>query len=798
MKLRYIFAIVMALAITMPAISQEKKKTREEVLNMTMEEMSSLPLEELMGLMDIVGVSSIEELYDLLLNKDVTSASKKEESLFDSPLSTTVLSHDEIQSSGATCIEEALRLVPGIIVREKNNGNYDVHIRGLDNLPPKNMMLQSENTSTLVMINGRPVFNYAMGGIIWESLPVSLGDIDRIEVVRGPSSALYGPNAVSGAINIITKTIDSSTPLISANIQGGNLNTYMGDIGFRKQINSKFSIGVTGNYETRNRNNDELYVFKEGKSFSKDAYEVLTDANGYTYLDPKDDIDELFPDPGKSKEKSGINGYLSYEINSDAILNLSGGYQYSFANASTLGDNATSMAGRESKTSYVDLNANLYGFDIQGSYMFGFQDFGVGNLGFQTDMAQFNSNIEYNLQLKNLSIRPGVNYMSVYYDDSKHIPALGSGFFNGKKDMNIFATSLRLDYLATEKLRLVAALRAEKYAHSDQWTPSWQFVSSYKINDKNNFRLVYSRANRSPFIIDLHSNFLWDREGRPSPDFIYFGGNKNMDVMVSDLFEAGYRTRPSKNVLIDIEAYYSKSKNFTVLAPDSTNFIIPVAMVGTDPTPLAMPTVTAYMQYQNIDLEAKQMGLTISLDWVLSEKLIAKSHLSVQQTKLDNYNPVTRDEMIAMQANAIYPSDGSNGLLAQKIYESAITGQIPQYPNMTSLSVSSDYKPTDYQNNFKHEATPNFWGSIGLNYKPTQKLNIFSNAYIYGKQTFMNQYDTSDVDSKIILNLKANYQLSESLSVFANLRNILNNEKQEFAFMDEIGGLYLVGLNFKL
>ena len=44
-------------------------------------------------------------------------------------------------ASGATCFEEALRMVPGVIVREKTNGNFDVHIRGNDNIPAKNMML---------------------------------------------------------------------------------------------------------------------------------------------------------------------------------------------------------------------------------------------------------------------------------------------------------------------------------------------------------------------------------------------------------------------------------------------------------------------------------------------------------------------------------------------------------------------------------------------------------------------------------------------------------------------------------
>lgn len=261
MLLRKYISLILWMAVTISVYAQENKIdihsiSREQVLEMKIEELALYDLDELSQLMDIVGASSLDELYDLLLNKEVTSASKTEENLFDSPLSTTVLSHDQIIASGATCIEEALRLVPGVIVREKTNGNYDVHIRGNDNLPSKNMLLYSENMNTLVMINGRPVFNYSHGGTIWETLPIGFEDIDRIEVIRGPSSALYGPNAVSGVINIITQMITSETPLISGNFQGGSLSSYIGDIAFRKKINKKWSIGShwqLRNTQTRKR-----------------------------------------------------------------------------------------------------------------------------------------------------------------------------------------------------------------------------------------------------------------------------------------------------------------------------------------------------------------------------------------------------------------------------------------------------------------------------------------------------------------------------------------------------------------
>src|SRR5690606_3233980 len=100
---------------------------------------------------------SEDELFDLsledLMDIQVVSASKKEESLFDAPLSATVISRGEIEKSGATSIMEALRLAPGVIVREQNNGSYDIHIRGLDNVPPYTYFSASTSVTTLVMID---------------------------------------------------------------------------------------------------------------------------------------------------------------------------------------------------------------------------------------------------------------------------------------------------------------------------------------------------------------------------------------------------------------------------------------------------------------------------------------------------------------------------------------------------------------------------------------------------------------------------------------------------------------------
>ncbi len=75
-----------------------------------------------MEIMDVMGVSNMDKIYNLIMNKGVKSASKKVENAFASPLSSTVLTKEEIETFGASTFEEALLLVPGVIVREKTNG----------------------------------------------------------------------------------------------------------------------------------------------------------------------------------------------------------------------------------------------------------------------------------------------------------------------------------------------------------------------------------------------------------------------------------------------------------------------------------------------------------------------------------------------------------------------------------------------------------------------------------------------------------------------------------------------------
>jgi iron complex outermembrane receptor protein len=222
--------LLVTLSCTLHLSAQAKKNlsmmTKNEILQLSYEELVNFDLAELMQLADIVGVST-----DELLQLAIVSASREEESLMDAPLSASVVTGEIIKKAGVTSIPEALRLVPGVIVREQTPGNYDVHLRGFDAIDPNGLINWTTNVLTLVMINNRVVYNEYQGNIAWELLQVSIDDIERIEVVRGPAAALYGPNAVTGAINIITKTPKGTSGFhVSSYTQGGTPNSITGGV----------------------------------------------------------------------------------------------------------------------------------------------------------------------------------------------------------------------------------------------------------------------------------------------------------------------------------------------------------------------------------------------------------------------------------------------------------------------------------------------------------------------------------------------------------------------------------------
>lgn len=146
----------------------------------------------------------------------VVSASFRPKSAARAPATVHVVTSEDIKTSGAQTIWDAVRAVPGVEAAQTRAFQGEVGIRGLNN---------PLNNRVLVLLDGRTVMNASFDWIVWESIPVTMAEISRIEVVEGPASALYGANAVSGVINIITKTPEQ--------MKGGEVVFSAGEAGYR-------------------------------------------------------------------------------------------------------------------------------------------------------------------------------------------------------------------------------------------------------------------------------------------------------------------------------------------------------------------------------------------------------------------------------------------------------------------------------------------------------------------------------------------------------------------------------------
>ena len=127
---------------------------------------------------------------------EVTSVSRRSERLADAAASVYVITADDIQRYGATTLPEALRLAPNLLVAQINANQYAISSRGMNS---------STANKLQVLIDGRIVYTPLYSGVFWDAQDVMLDDVDRIEVISGPGSALWGANAVNGVINVITK-----------------------------------------------------------------------------------------------------------------------------------------------------------------------------------------------------------------------------------------------------------------------------------------------------------------------------------------------------------------------------------------------------------------------------------------------------------------------------------------------------------------------------------------------------------------------------------------------------------------
>jgi iron complex outermembrane receptor protein len=168
----------------------------------------------------------------------VLSASRLAQPVSESPAAMTIIDRELIEASGAINIPDVLRLVPGFQVSHISGANLTAQYHGLADKHPKRMQ---------VLIDGRSVYHSAFGGVHWDSLPITLDDVERIEVLRGSNAAAYGSNAFMGVVNIVTRHASQDRGS-QISLLGGYNGTRMAEYRFGDRLgnlNYRFSVSKT-------------------------------------------------------------------------------------------------------------------------------------------------------------------------------------------------------------------------------------------------------------------------------------------------------------------------------------------------------------------------------------------------------------------------------------------------------------------------------------------------------------------------------------------------------------------------
>jgi iron complex outermembrane receptor protein len=176
-----------------------------------------------------------------LMNMEVSSVSKKDQGLLRTAAAVFVITQEDIRRSGATNIPDLLRMVPGLDVAQIDASNWAVSSRGFNG---------RFANKVIVLIDGRSLYSPDFAGVFWQAQNLMLEDIERIEVIRGPGATLWGANAVTGVINVLTKKArDTQGGLFTAG--GGMQERGFTGARYGKSNGEKLAYRFYGNYFNR-------------------------------------------------------------------------------------------------------------------------------------------------------------------------------------------------------------------------------------------------------------------------------------------------------------------------------------------------------------------------------------------------------------------------------------------------------------------------------------------------------------------------------------------------------------------
>ncbi|HEY1808239.1 MAG TPA: TonB-dependent receptor, partial [Acidobacteriaceae bacterium] len=450
-------------------------------------------------------------------NIEVITASKSPVKLSQTAAAVYVITQEDIRRSGVTSLPEALRLAPGVDVAQIDSVKWAVGIRGFQSRLSREV---------LVLIDGRSVYSPLFHGVYWEVQDTLLEDVDRIEVIRGPGGTIWGPNAVNGVINIITKNAKDTHGLLAAGA-GGKVEQVFGDArygsGNGRGLNYRVYVkgfGWAPEYHSDGNNYDDWHGGQGGfradwDRNGRDTYRVQGDVYGQDF--------------GERVSASSYSPPANYDRSGDASLyggNLLWSWRRVQGEARDFELEAYYDHATRNELNFGDIR-NTVDVDFNDRFPLPRQEISWGG----TARASHGSEVQV--------------FSGLTFTPSRRTDQLYQGFIQDE----ISVVPDRLSFIAGTKV-----LKTNYTGVLGE--PSGRLL--YTPTSTQTLWAAYTHALRTPADVERDfnlSSFLGYADGLPL--FARFSANAHFRSEQLNGYELGYRTLAGSKFYVDIASFYN-------------------------------------------------------------------------------------------------------------------------------------------------------------------------------------------------------------------------------------------------
>jgi outer membrane receptor protein involved in Fe transport len=526
----------------------------------------------------------------------VEGASRGPERITEAPSAISVVPQEVLQNVAATGqAPMALQSVPGVDIVQSGVNDFNVNARGFNS---------SLNRRVLTLQDGRDLAIAFLGSQEWNGMTQPLDDMGKVEMVRGPGSALYGANAFSGVVNITTpearEVIGSKLTLA-----GGELETFRADgrhagvaadgrLGFR--LNGGYNRSDTWSRSRTLRNGTSLQ--QEYEEATDEPVPLTIEAIPLNGEDADPVTGEISGDRAPLRNMYG-SGRLDYYLDNGSVFSVDGGAAKVENEIFVTGIGRVQVREAIKPYARASFNADRFNFfgywnsrtslEPQFSLTSGLQ------LEERSDILHFEGQNNWNFQQDRGRVVYGASYRNSKVNTSGTLMNLA----NDDRSDDLYSAYGQLEYRITPQLRLVGAGRFDDGDLIDaQFSPKGAIV--FSPNEAHSFRFSVNRAFQTPNLSEfflqvpvaqpsgsprilegsIETYYAAVRANVPPPaiadlqltddlpwEFSQFTpalalGNADLDVEKVTGWEVGYKGSIGEKVYITVDGYINQLRNF--------------------------------------------------------------------------------------------------------------------------------------------------------------------------------------------------------------------------------------------